>query len=283
MPLKGKKPDQIQKRFKAFFYGAAGVGKTTAAINFPAPYVIDAERGAENSQYVDTLGKNGGVIFQTSDFDEVMEEVICLLSEEHEYRTLVIDPLTAIYNDLLVKEEKKHGDSFGRHYQKANVRMIGLFNLLLRLDMNVILTSHAKNEYGPNLEVIGKTFNCYKDAEYLFDLSVEVQKQGKNRVGFIKKTRVEGFPEGEKFDFSYSEISKRYGKELLEKKSQNEILASSDQVKEINRLIQLLNVPEEVYGKWLSKSGSKTFSHMPADNLQKCIDMLVSKLKGEDK
>ena len=83
MALRGVKPETIQKRLKALFYGSAGVGKTTAAINFPKPYLIDTEKGATNDQYVNILKNNGGVVFQTSDFDELIKEVKSLLTEKH--------------------------------------------------------------------------------------------------------------------------------------------------------------------------------------------------------
>src|SRR5690349_14521958 len=101
MALRGKKPEAIEKRLKALFYGTAGVGKTTASIQFPAPYLIDTEKGAENTQYVELLKKQGGAIFQTSQFDEMIAEITALLSESHPYKTLIIDPITVVYNDLL--------------------------------------------------------------------------------------------------------------------------------------------------------------------------------------
>ena len=58
MTLRGKKPESVEKRLKLLMYGTAGVGKTTAAISFPAPYLIDTERGAENDQYIEILDKN---------------------------------------------------------------------------------------------------------------------------------------------------------------------------------------------------------------------------------
>ena len=45
MALKGIKPEMKEKRLKLFLYGPAGVGKTTAAIQFPQSYIIDMERG----------------------------------------------------------------------------------------------------------------------------------------------------------------------------------------------------------------------------------------------
>ena len=282
MALRGVKPEKIQKRLKALFYGAAGVGKTTAAINFPKVYLIDTEKGAENSQYTNILTKNGGVVFQTSDFNELMAEVTALLTEKHEYKTLVIDPLTTLYNDLLDKSAIKNGTEFGRHYSEANKQIKHLLNLLLRLDMNVIITSHAKNEYGQNLSVLGQTFDCYKKLDYLFDLVFEIQKRGKDRVGLIKKSRIEAFPDTEHFPFSYAEIAKRYGKEVLERDAVAQELASDEQVKELVRLIDLIKVPAEVSQKWLDKSSSEKWDEMPTDAIQKCIDYLQSKIKGVD-
>lgn len=281
MALRGVKPTAIQKRLKALFYGSAGVGKTMAAIQFPAPYLIDTERGAENDQYIKILDDRGGAVFQTFDYDELIKEVKALMTEQHGFKTLIIDPLTVIYNDLVDKSALKNGTDFGRHYNEANKKIKSLINLLTRIDMNVIITSHAKNEYGNNMSVLGQTFDCYKKLDYLFDLVFEIQKRGKERVGVIKKTRIETFPEGDTFPFCYDEIAKRYGKDVLEKNSSIEKLADIQQVKEIKRLIELMVVSEETYQKWLDKSNAETFDEMPYDSIQKCIDYLKSKIQGE--
>lgn len=281
MALRAKKPEAIEKRLKALFYGSAGVGKTTAAIQFPKPYLIDTEKGAENDQYTKLLQKAGGVIFQTSDFDEVVNEVKSLLAEKHEYKTLIIDPLTTLYNDLLDKSALKNGTDFGRHYSDANKKVNHLINLLLRLDMNVIITSHAKQVYGDNMSVLGNTFDCYKKLDYLFDLVFEIQKRGKHRVALIKKSRMTSFPDTDTFDFSYGEVATRYGKDILERDAVAQELADEAQVKEVLRLIELIKVPEETYQKWLDKAGSEKWQEMPKDAIQKCIDFLTSKIKGE--
>lgn len=281
MALRAKKPQAIQKRLKAFFYGNAKVGKTTAAIQFPKPYLIDTERGAENEKYVKILEEREGVIFQTNDFEEVLKKVKALLTEKHEYRTLIIDPLTTIYNDLLDKAAFKVGTDFGRHYNEANKKIKVLYNLLLRLDMNVIITSHAKNEYGASLNVIGQTFDCYKKMDYLFDLIIEIQKRGKERVGLVKGTRLEGFKEDEVFPFSYEEVCKRYGKEILEKECVSSVLASPEQVKEIKRLIEVLSLSQEIVEKIFKKEEVEDFEYMSSEYIQKCIDSFKSKIQGE--
>lgn len=281
MALKAKKPAMIESRLKALFYGNAGVGKTMAAIQFPKPYIIDTEGSTNKPQYVRAIEKVDGAVLMTVDFDEMVNEVRELLTTKHEYKTLVIDSLTLLYNDLLEKAERKVGTDFGRHYGEANKRMKQLLNLLFRLDMNVIITSHSKNEYGQNLAILGQTFDCYKKLDYLFDLVFEIQKRGKDRVGLVKKSRIESFPDGESFPFSYEEIANRYGRAVLERDAVAQELASDEEVKEINRLIELLKVPEETYTKWLEKGSSERWEDMPKDAIQKCINHLQSKIKGE--
>jgi adenosyl cobinamide kinase/adenosyl cobinamide phosphate guanylyltransferase len=293
MPLKGKKPETIQKRLKALFYGPPGVGKTFASIHFPAPYLIDTERGAENSQYIEVLKKNNGLIFQTCDADEMINEIRTLLSETHPYKTLIIDPLTTLYNDLLDKGAEELGTDFGRHKGPANRKIKHLLNLLTRLDMNVIITSHAKpkwvrvkNDKGKEtVAEEGLTFDCYDKLDYLFDLSCEVQKRANKRVGIVKKTRLESFIEGENFPFDYESIAQKYGKEILERDSLIESLATTQEIEQIRHLIKVLNVPEEIWRKWLDKSNSVDFHEMNSDVIKNCILYLQNKVLNnkEDK
>jgi len=280
MALRGVKPEKIEKRLKALFYGDAGAGKTTAAISFPKVYLIDTEKGSVNDHYVDMINENGGAVFQTTDFDELVQEIKSLLTEKHDYKTVVIDPLTTLYNDLLEKSEKVVGSDFGRHYAHSNKKMKQLLNLLLRLQMNVIITCHSKNEYGQNLAVLGKTYDGYKKLDFLFDLVFEVQKRGKERVGIVKKSRIASFPDGETFPFSYNEIAKRYGKDILEQESVPENIATEEQIKELNRIVELLKIPQETIDKWLDKSNSMSFEEMPEEIILKIITHLKKQIEG---
>src|SRR6267154_2607896 len=140
MALKGKKPVVEANRLKLFLYGNAKIGKTTLALQFPAPYVIDTDGSTNKPKYVDLILNGGGSAYITQDFDELLDQVKSLNSVQHEFKTLVIDSLTIFYDDLLEKCALKLGTVYGIHYTEANRRIKHLIRLLLSLDMNVIIT-----------------------------------------------------------------------------------------------------------------------------------------------
>jgi hypothetical protein len=208
----------------------------------------------------------------------VIAEVKALLTEEHEYRTLVIDPITTVYNDLLEKCEAKVGSDFGRHYGAANKEMKRLANLIMALDMNVVITAHAKAEYGDNLKKLGYTFEGWRQLDYWFDLVIELQKKGRKRTGFVRKTRLEGFGDEDVFEWGYTEIRRRYGGELLERQARTVQLASPERVKEIKDLLALVRLPDGTQEKWFAKAGVDGWEDMPADVIAKCIEYVKGRL-----
>jgi hypothetical protein len=274
--LRAKKPEAVTKRLKLFMFGPAGVGKTTAAIQFPKSYIIDCEKGAEN--YDQLITDSGSAVFQTTDIHEVIAEVKALLTEKHDYRTLVIDPITTVYNDLLEKCETKVGTDFGRHYGAANKEMKRLANLIMALDMNVVITAHAKTEYGDNLKKLGYTFDGWRQLDYWFDLVVELGKKGKKRYAKVVKTRVASFPDDDVFEWSYDAILQRYDAQMIEKEATAMRLASPEQVREIKELLNVVRLPEGTTDKWFAKAGVEVWEDMPAETIEKCIAYVKNRL-----
>lgn len=281
MALKFKKPEIKQQRLKAMFYGDMGTGKSTCACLFPNTAYIDTEDTASKKKYAQAISDNNGQVLATGDFEEILSQVKELMSTKHDFKTLVIDSLTIPYDNLQADCERVVGNEFGRHVTAANKKMKLLVNLLLRIDMNVIVTCQAKREYsGSNMTVIGQTYSCYNRLGYMFDLVFETQVRGDKFVALTKKSRLEEFPMNETFSFSYDEVSKRLGAECISREVITQELASKKQVDEVLRLIELFKIAEETYTKWLDKHNAESFEELGADIIQKIIDHLHKQVQG---
>ena len=278
MALRAKKPTNKTKRLKLFMYGDAGVGKTTAGLQLPMPYIIDAERGTEN--YHKKINKVGGAVFNTTDILEVIEEVRKLSTEEHGFKTLVIDPITPLYFDLIDKCELEVGSEFGRHYGEANKYMKRLINLIMRLDMNVVVTAHAKVVYGDDMKKLGITFDGWKKLDYIFDLVLELRKQTPTkRYAKVVKTRIESFPDGETFEWNYDSLTERFSQAELERDVDVITTATAAQVKEIETLSEKLVDGDDFVAACLRKAGVQQLLDLTEVQAQKVIDHFIKSLE----
>jgi hypothetical protein len=281
MALKFKKPEVKQQRLKAMFYGEMGTGKSTCVSQFPNTAYIDTEDTTSKKKYAKLISDNNGQVLATGDFEEILQQVKELMTTKHDFKTLVIDSLTIPYDNLQNDCERITGNEFGRHVTAANKKMKLLVNLLLRIDMNVLITCQAKKEYGNNMSVIGQTYSCYNRLGYMMDLVFETQIRGDKHIAVTKKSRIEEFPMNESFSFSYDEVIKRYGAECIDKAVVTQELATKKQVAEVYRLIDLFKIPEETYAKWQEKHNAESFEELSGDVIQKIIDHLLSKIKDE--
>lgn len=290
MALRAKKPTTIEKRLKMFVYGPAGIGKTTAALQFPKSYIIDTEKGTDF--YTESIIKSDSVVFQSNNSSEILEELKSLLTEKHSYTTLILDPVTQIYNaiqekwtrifeETQKKEKASETQDFGmRYWGKVKSEMKAIQRILIRLDMNIILTAHQKDVYGSNFSKLGVTFDSMKGDDYLFDIIFRLEKRGKERIARTEKERSEigknKFPE--EFSWSYENFCKFYGKEILEKEAAPIILASTEEVKRLEHLLSVVKIDEETINKWKTKADVDHWTEMTQEMIQKCIDFLEKKL-----
>ncbi len=291
MALRGKKPEEKQKRLKMFLFGPAAIGKTTAAIQFPNNYIIDLEKGTDN--YPKSITKQNSVVFQSSNPDEIYEEIKSLVTIQHDFKTVTIDPFTQLYNAVQEKwtrrftsyaKEKKESEmqDFGmRYWGKVKSELKSIQRLLLTGDFNLIVTAHQKDVYGQNLSKLGVTFDSMKGDDYLFDYIFRLDFVNGKRMAFTFKERAEPgeakFPES--FEWSYENFKKFYGAEILEKKATPLELASKDDVLKLEKLLQVVKVEDEIKTKWLAKAEVENFSEMTKTQIIKCIDYLEKKLK----
>jgi len=255
-------------------------------------FYVDTEGGADLDHYRAKLKASGGMYLGPDqgslDFDTVIGQVEALATEEHGYKTIVFDSITKLFNTAIADEQFRLGDKdqYGLS-KKQPIRQMGkLIRWINRVDMNVVMIAHEKPLWGldakGNREEIGKTFDAWEKLEYELHFVLRITKIGAAdkamRFANVGKSRLTGFPEGTRFDWSYAEFAARYGKDVIEKCVVPVVLASPEQVAEVERLLGVVKVPEGLTEKWFTKAGVDGFGEMDKDTIDKCIAFLKEKL-----
>ena len=292
-PLRATKPEVKEKRLKMFLFGPPGSRKTTSSIQFPNSVLIDMEKGSEN--YSKSIEKSGSVVLQTTNPDEVIDEVKALLTEKHEYKTLILDPVTIFYESTQEKwtrifekytdnEKNKELQDFGmRYWGRVKSNYKSMLRLLLALDMNIIMTAHQKDIYGGNMNKIGVGPDSMKGDNYFFDNVFQLNVINDKAVATTIKQRSEPlfppkFPK--EFDWSYENFCNFYGKEVIEREAVPVNMANTAQLTQLSNLIETLNISQEQQVKVLNSFEADEWSELTEDQIQKTIESLQKKLKG---
>lgn len=284
--LRGKQPDERKTRLKLLLSGSAGVGKTMAAIQMPKPYIIDTERGSIH--YGKHVKASSGSVWEATDVTEIIKEVRALITTKHDFLTLVIDPITNVYDMAVAEGEQKLGIAHGRHYGYANNLFKRLCALLTVIDMNVILTAHEKKQFATQTNAdgekesveIGTTFDGYKKLDYMFDLYLTLEREADRvkdspRLATVQKTRIEAFPDQDRFVWTYDELVKRFGRDKLEKGVETLDLATPPQVERFTELLAAMT-NEDIERLKIHKAiqNYPDFADMPTAKIAKGIELL---------
>lgn len=282
--LKAVKPKTVEpSKAKVLIFGEAGVGKTFFSLDFPQCFFVDAEGGASRAHYTDKLEKAKamylGIEQGAQDFGEVIEQVKALATEKHQYKTLVIDSITKLFNNEIAKEMERLGDkdAFGASKKPAIAKTRQLLNWLDKLDMNVILIAHESKEWA-NEKQIGVKADTWEKMAYELDLVLNIKKQGDTRKALIKKSRLQGFPDAGSFDLSYDEFAKRYGKDVIEGEVKVIKLATPEQLAELAALLESWKAPENWSEKTLTAAKAEKWEDLSEPQMAATIQFIKSKL-----
>jgi hypothetical protein len=287
--LRAKHPKKAEpKKPKILVYGSPGVGKTWCALDYPSVYYIDCEGGAALDHYTDKLERSGGVYMGpkdgANDINVVVAEVKSLATTRHDYKTLVIDSYSKLFNSAIAVEYERMEQAgremdktFGAEKKPAIARTKQMIAWFDKLDMNVILICHQKDLW-KNGDQIGFTYDGWDKLEYELDMAIQVVKQGASRKAKVGKCRLQQFREGEAFDWSYAEFAKRYGSEVLEAAAKAVDPATAEQIRIVKQLSEVVKLEDEQRIKWFDKAGVDNWGEMDGETIQKCIDHLKARL-----
>lgn len=292
MGLRAKKPIIKDARFQAVVYGNRGVGKTHFCCSFPNAYYIDTE-GLENfPHFVKMLNEQDSAIVRLNDLGEIIKEVKVLLSTRHDFKTIIIDSITFPVHLLCNMEAERlartskdgDGTGFGRNLAEAKRRTFELGMLLTRCDLNVIVVAHEKVKYEKNVE-IGKSSDVNDKMEYSLGTVINLIRVGDTVKARVEKSRYPELKTNEFIDFNngYEMLCDRLGRNIFERDVKPEKLATPEQVSEFKRLINALNISDEIVQKCIINGRATTMEQMTFEHMQKTLSYFLSKVSdGED-
>ena len=288
MALRAKKPEIKLPRLKVLLFSKEGVGKTHFCCSFPDTYYIDTEGLDDYPHFGEMIINNGGEMICLNDIEEIINEVKDLISIKHNYKTLIIDSLSFPYALLAQMEAERlskkgaEGTEFGANLAKGKRLVFQLGILLSRLDMNVIVIAHERVKFEKNVE-IGTTYDISDKMAYSLGAVWNMKILGSAKKLFINKSRYPQLKVGESLDFEngYEVIKNIFGEAIFKRESVIKELASNDQIIEIKRLIQSLNISDERVNKILINAKATHLEDIEKNYMDKLIASMLKTIQGE--
>lgn len=283
--LKAKKPELVKpSKPKFILSGKSGVGKTFFMLDFPKPYVIDCEGGATEPEYVEKMkavgagymGKDEG----SQDFKTVIEQLKGLATTKHDYQTLIIDSFSKLYNLTAAIAEETVGNVYAADKKAAQKPTRQLQIWMDKLDMTICLVCHSKDKWEKGQPTGTTTFDGWDKLEYDLNLWLELVLTGRKRDLVVRKSRLKGFVLGNSYPAEYPTFARLYGQEIIEKPTEQVILASLDQLAEVKRLLAVFNVSIEDQQKALKNYNVEDFEELSETQIKIIIESLNKRLTG---
>lgn len=277
------KAQKRKAKLRILLEGVSGSGKTYSALLLASSLggkiaLIDSEQGSSNL-YSDEFDFDVCTIeepYAPEKYIKAIKE-----AEKHQYNIIILDSISHEWNGpggcLDIQS------SLGGRYQdwaKVTPRHNAFVATILNSKCHIIATARTKTDYAMESQPSGK-YTVQKvglktqqrdEMDYEFTTVLRLNHQhmyecSKDRSGlFINKQAI---------------LTNEEGKRLLEwlNSGAEDLLATSQQIVELNELVEVLNIDQEICKKWLTKANVNTFQEMESIKIQKCIDSLKEKIK----
>jgi len=282
-------------RLKILVFGGSGIGKTRFALRFPKPVIIDLDGGSRR------YGKefNFSRLPHIETVKDVENAVNFLRKEKHEYKTLIIDPITKFWEMLQEEWEQKFltrnksGKGFKFEYYdfqpndwrhiKADLKTF--IRWINQIDMNVVAIARAKKEYkdGQFMVPTGEEVpDAERNAIFEFDTVLQVFFNAKKEpTALCWKDRDHHLPSlPTEFSFTYEAIEKMVGKGTLNRAIKFVKRISNEDIDRVTKLMEQLEISEERMVKQLKeKDIADSIDMIPEKEVSRIIKGLEKMLK----
>lgn len=284
---KAKAPDAgwESERVIALIGGGSGEGKSFFVANLKNALIYDTDIGGGLAYADARIRRNGSERVEIASYVDVLEDLRTRLKDGRlkQFKTVAFDHVTALQQEALIRHNPAGGSDWGRAGAAATQEWRKIREFARTRDFNIIATAHLKNKY-ENDKNVGLIADGSKNLEADFGIVLYLHRRGAYpSVAQVMKWRRD--PEDPRgpipatFDFTMQRFEEIAGSGMS--RDREEKIATSEQVAELNQLLEVVKLPDSVLEKWESAGD---FEDMPesviADRITYCNGLLAKTKKG---
>lgn len=264
--------------------GASGSGKSFFVANLKNALLFDTDIGGGLAYADERIRRNGSERIEVGSYLEVIETIHKRKKELGNITTLAIDHLTTLQQEAVIRHNPQSTDDFGKSYDKATREWRKIRELVRNMDFNLVCTAHMKSKYEKK-EITGITTDASKNIEADMSVVLYLQKEGSlPSTAHVQKWRRDPDdargPIPPAFPFTLMDFVSIHGFGM--DGARHEIpMATAEQVAELQRLIEIVKLPEGTTEKWLTKAKAESWDELTQETIQKCIDHLKTVVTGK--
>lgn len=278
-------------RIIALVEGDSGSGKSFFMACLKNAVIYDVDLGGGLAEYEDRIKKNGSERVELSSFGEILADIKQRLKSGKLKETIVIDHVTGLHQESLLRHNPNQDSDYGRSGNKATYEWRAIREFCRMFDTNLLTVAHLKAEYEKDKQV-GKIADGAKNIEgdMHIVLRLESLKDDKGRKRYPATAHVikwrrdpsdERGPVPESFKFTIEEFEKIHARDY-KRARENVVLAKPESIDALSKVLALMDkaVAEEMVGKWFKAAGVDSFEFMTEEQVQKCQDFVQKKIQG---
>lgn len=287
-PAKSDKQDRII----ALITGDSGTGKSFFIGSLKKALIYDTDLGGGLAYLDERITKNGSERVELSSYKDIIADLRKRLSAGNLYETIVIDHVTQLQQEAILRHNPHQEADFGRGGNKATYEWRQLREFVRTFDCNLFCVAHLKAEFEKDKNV-GKMTDAAKniDGDMHVVLRLEAKKDDKGRKQYPSEAIVVKWrrdPEDKRgavpdaFTFTLDNFEKLHGLDYKRERDKVE-LAKDESVVKLRSSLEKVGEERrlELTDKWLKAAGVEGFGHMTEPQVQACIGLVLKELEAK--
>lgn len=281
-----------QDRIIALITGDSGTGKSFFIGSLKNAVIYDTDLGGGLAYLEERIQKNGSERVELSSYKDIIADLRKRLTAGNLPENIVIDHVTQLQQDAILRHNPNQEADFGRGGNKATYEWRGLREFIRTFDCNLFCVAHLKAEFEKDKNV-GKMTDGAKniDGDMHVVLRLEAKKDDKGRKKYPSEAIVVKWrrdpedargPVPDAFPFTLENFEKIHGVDYNRKRDKVE-LAKDESVVKLRSALEKVGEERrvELTTKWLAAAGVEGFGHMTENQVQACIGLVNKELEAK--